>query len=138
MQALDQLRENWDRLRRGAPGARFRAYHDDRAARRGGGWPLSRILTVVAGVLLIAGGLAIGWIPGPGGFIGIFGAALLATEWRGLARLLDWAELLVRRVWASARVWWRHSSATGKVLAVAGSIAAMASVVYLVGQILLR
>jgi hypothetical protein len=87
--------EDWKRLVHGRPGRRFLDFHQARCKRRAGGWPLERVLTLVVGTLLLVGGLAIGWLPGPGGFIGIFGAALLGVEWLRIARLLDRCEMLV-------------------------------------------
>jgi hypothetical protein len=50
------------------------------------------------GLLLIVGGLAIGWLPGPGGFVAVIGAARLGTEWLSVAKALDWTEVRVRRI----------------------------------------
>lgn len=111
MKALDRLRANWERVEQGEPGSRFCAFYEYRRQSRGSGWPLSRILTVGGGVILLLGGLAIGWIPGPGGFISVFGAALLATEWPPLARLLDRVEVLLRDLWRRVRSTWNGSSA---------------------------
>lgn len=55
---------------------------------------------IVVGIALVAGGIAIGWLPGPGGFIAIFGFALLAQEFRPLAAAMDWGEIIVRKAWA--------------------------------------
>jgi hypothetical protein len=87
--------EDWKRLVHGRPGRRFLDFHQARCKRRAGGWPRERVLTIVIGTLLLVGGLAIGWLPGPGGFIAIFGAALLGVEWLRVARLLDRCEMLL-------------------------------------------
>jgi hypothetical protein len=57
---------------------------------------LERVLTLVVGTLLLVGGLAIGWLPGPGGFLAVFGAALLGVEWLRVARILDRCETYLR------------------------------------------
>jgi hypothetical protein len=67
-------------------------FHQARCKRRAGGWPLERVLTLVIGTVLLLGGLAIGWLPGPGGFIAVFGAALLGVEWLRVAMFLDRCE----------------------------------------------
>jgi hypothetical protein len=95
--------EDWKRLVHGRPGRRFLDFHQARCKRRAGGWPLERILTLVIGTLLLVGGLAIGWLPGPGGFIGIFGAALLGVEWLRVARLLDRCEMILWDAFRFAR-----------------------------------
>jgi hypothetical protein len=88
--------EDWQRLLHGRPGRRFLDFHQARCKRRAGGWPLERVLTLVIGTILLVGGLAIGWLPGPGGFIAVFGAALLGVEWLRVAQILDRCETWVR------------------------------------------
>lgn len=52
--------------------------------------PLQRPIRVTIGVLLILGGVAIGWLPGPGFVIlAIPGALLVASEWRRAALVMD-------------------------------------------------
>jgi hypothetical protein len=99
------LSEDWSRIWRGKPGRRFVDFHQARCRRRAGGWPLERVVTLVLGTLLTAGGLAIGWLPGPGGFLAILGAALLGVEWLRVAQLLDRCE---RGLWAGWRYLGRH------------------------------
>jgi hypothetical protein len=60
-------------------------------------------LTLAIGTILLLGGLAIGWLPGPGGFIGIIGAALLGAESLRVAKLMDRIELRVRDAWRFVR-----------------------------------
>jgi hypothetical protein len=90
-------KDNWLQLRNGKSGTRFRDYYEFRRRRRSG--PAARIITLVIAILLIGGGLAISWLPGPGGFVAIIGLALLAQEFRPLAWLLDQAEVFVRGLW---------------------------------------
>ena len=73
-------------------------------------------------------GLAIGWLPGPGGFLAILGLALLGTELRPLARLLDRCELFVRGVIDRLRA---PSQNAKRMLVVAGAIIAIASLTQL-------
>lgn len=94
---MERLREYWRQLRRSPPGLRFKNFYAYRHRRRGGSqW--ERIFTIALAILLIAGGIAIGWLPGPGGFIAIFGAALLSAEWLSVAKALDWTEVRIRRL----------------------------------------
>jgi hypothetical protein len=88
--------DDWKHLLRGRAGRRFLDFHQARCKRRAGGWPLERVLTLFVGTVLLLGGLAIGWLPGPGGFIAVFGAALLGVEWLRVARLLDRCEAYLR------------------------------------------
>ena len=100
---MGRLAKDWKTLKRGTPGRRFYDLHRARAERRGKGWPLERVLTFAVGIILLLGGLAIGWLPGPGGFIGIIGAALLGAESLRVARLFDRTELKLRAAWRFLR-----------------------------------
>lgn len=134
-----KVAEGWERLKSANAGERFRDFYRFRHERRGGKrWSTGRILSLGVGILLVAGGLAIGWLPGPGGFIAIFGAALIATEWYPLAELLDWAELLTRRSWAGFSVYWARSSTTRRVLTSVGVVVLAAGASYLVLEVLMR
>jgi hypothetical protein len=96
---MNKLVKDWRVLRHGTPGRRFYDFHHARMERRGEGWPLERVLTVTVAAMLIAGGAAIGWLPGPGGFIGIIGVALLGAESLRVSRLLDRVEVWIRDSW---------------------------------------
>jgi hypothetical protein len=106
--------EDWKRLVHGRPGRRFFDFHQARCARRAGGWPLERILTLSIGTVLLIGGLAIGWLPGPGGFVAVIGAALLGVEWLRVARLLDSVELRTRKIVRSGLRRLRRRDRTGE------------------------
>jgi len=93
------IAQDWSRIRHGRPGRRFVEFHQARCKRRAGGWPRERIVTLLLGTVLLVGGLAIGWLPGPGGFVAILGAALLGVEWLRIAKLLDRCERLVWAGW---------------------------------------
>ncbi len=72
--------------------------------------PVRKTLVTMLGVLLILGGLAIGWLPGPGGFIAFFGIAILAGEYRWVRRITRQTETrghrLYVRVTGSKPRWW--------------------------------
>jgi hypothetical protein len=95
------IRQYATRLKHGEPGRRFVDLYEFRrtdppsTAVRVGLW--------LAAILLIAGGAAIGWLPGPGGFIAIFGLAIVAMEFRFMAVILDRLERLGRNAWAWLR-----------------------------------
>ena len=122
-----RLYRYWRKARRGHPGRRFRDLYDYRHRARTRSGP-SRWFGVGGGIALIFIGLAIGWLPGPGGFLSILGLALLGTEMRWLARLLDRCELLteglIDRVGKPGR-------SAKLLLAVAGAILAFASLTQL-------
>lgn len=89
---------------------RFLERYEHRRAERLAGrhHPLKRAIRVTIGVALILGGVAIGWLPGPGFIVLAFpGALLVASEWRRAALLMDRVEdetiPYVRRVHARLR-----------------------------------
>jgi hypothetical protein len=90
---MTAIAKDWRTLRYGTPGRRFYDFHHARGERRGEGWPLERILMLAVGTILLLGGLAIGWLPGPGGFVGIIGAVVPRLPWGGahVARR-DWID----------------------------------------------
>ena len=92
---MGRIRAYWGQLLRGHDGRRFRELYAYRHRRREDG-PWARPLTILAGLALVFGGLAIGWLPGPGGFIALIGGALLAAEWLPVAKVLDWTERRIR------------------------------------------
>ena len=126
---LEALRENWKRLKEGEAGCRFRDFREYRRGRS-----KSPVLTVGGGIVLVVGGLAIGWLPGPGGFIGVLGVALLATEWYFLAKLLDHLEIWLRQV---RRIAWGERSAPVRVVVILVALSAAAGAAYTAGLILI-
>jgi hypothetical protein len=98
---MASIRDYAKRLKDGEPGRRFIDLYEFRkkdpptTALRVGLWFIA--------ILLIGGGLAIGWLPGPGGFIAIFGLAIVAMEFRFMAVTLDRIERFARDAWARLR-----------------------------------
>src|SRR4051812_13329096 len=77
-------------------GERFRAFYHRHHRRP----HLARtIMTIGAGLALIAVGLILLVLPGPGLLVGAFGAALLAGESLTVARAMDWVDVRVTNVW---------------------------------------
>lgn len=94
------LRKPWKRFVSVPRGSRFRAHHQRMAEGR---HSLRTVLAVGFGLLLIALGLIMLVLPGPGLLTGIIGAALLAGESRIVARWLDGLDLYAARAWARWR-----------------------------------
>ncbi len=92
-----QLKKDYRVLKHGHSGNRFRNFqrykqeHQDSA--------MHRVTVCLIAVMLIVVGLAIGWLPGPGGFIAIVGVALLAPYVPGVPSLLDRIELTLSRIY---------------------------------------
>ena len=89
------------RLKDGEPGRRFHDLYEFRQTDPP--TTLARIGLWLVALVLIVGGAAIGWLPGPGGFIAIFGLAIVAMEFRVMAVLLDRIERAARNLWARLR-----------------------------------
>ena len=124
---LDGVRDEWHRFRDDAPGRRFRN-HQTRSQQQS---TASRVGRVAAGLGLLAGGVVLLFIPGPGLLLIFFGLALFAGESGWLAGRLDRAEPVVRRRarWLKRR--WRRLPLAGKVALVALAAAAAALAAWL-------
>ena len=81
-------------------GQRFRAYYD---RRRQQPHPVRTLLLIGLGFLLLALGLVMLVLPGPGVLVGFAGAALIAGESKPAARVLDRIDLFLSRTWARIR-----------------------------------
>lgn len=57
--------------------------------------PVRKVVVGVVGTVFIMVGLAIGWIPGPGGFIAVIGLVMLASEFHWVRRLVRASQALV-------------------------------------------
>src|SRR5688500_8338937 len=90
---IASLRREWRAFHHDRVGHRFRNH---RRRLRTGSMKL-RAASVVLAVFLIAIGIVLCFIPGPGLLVIVFGLALLAGESRALAGWLDRAEPKVRR-----------------------------------------
>jgi hypothetical protein len=99
----------WTHVKEGRPGHRFQDhYHHAREAHgRSAMW--KRALKIVGGVLALLIGLVEIVFPGPAFVFIIVGGAMLATESLRIARIMDWCELRVRRLWTYLRRRWRDA-----------------------------
>ena len=84
-------------LRTAEPGKRFQQYFSRR--HQAGSSNLRRVLTLGLGGLVVAVGLVLMPAPGPGILVVAAGAALMAGESLWMARGLDRAEILARKLW---------------------------------------
>lgn len=108
---FDSLKRDFKTLRSGTPGRRFRDFRRNKKQQRAGKTPVARIATFVVGFALVVGGIVIGWVPGPGGFIALIGLAILSREIPGIATVLDMGELLLRGIfrWFRRQPLWLQS-----------------------------
>ena len=108
------LHRKWHLLPSGRPGERFRnRYHQHQQSKnRGLGGMILRFL--LAGLALVVGFILV-FIPGPAVLFFLIAGALLASDWLPVARLLDWGEVHVRRIWARVRQIWDRLSIPARV-----------------------
>ena len=126
---LERLKTHWQAFKDASPGHRFESQY--RSRRRSGGWTM--VFTGV-GLLLLAGGIVLLFIPGPGLLLIAFGGGLIARQSLWLARRLDWLELALRKVGRQSRRTWKRSSKVVRVAfatAVSGGILGIAYLGYL-------
>jgi hypothetical protein len=102
---LDAARREWRSFREDEPGQRFANHHkrEHRSASRA-----AIIVRAALGALLIAGGIVLLFIPGPGLLAMLFGVGLVAGESRWLASRMDRLELRARHFAAALRRRWRR------------------------------
>jgi hypothetical protein len=93
---FSRLRRQLHDFLRTRSGTRFRAYHARMHLRP---HLLRTLLVVSIGLTLIALGIVLLVLPGPGLLIGALGALLIAGESMVIARLLDRADLIATRRW---------------------------------------
>jgi hypothetical protein len=100
MSVLLRLKRTFREVRNGKPGRRFIDHHDrTRRSESGNETAWRNVAHIAGGVVLLAAGLLLSLPPGvPGFLLWIPGLALLASRLRWLAMLLDYAEVLGRRV----------------------------------------
>jgi len=127
---FNAIKADLQQLKSGKSGSRFLDFYDFRQSRRAPGFSVSRVATVFFGLALAIGGASIGWLPGPGGFVAIFGLALLAQEFRPMARALDWIEPKLHALWSWLVRTWRRLSGVGRVMVATTILLTSASVGY--------
>lgn len=113
---MQRLGERWQEFRRSRPGRRFQELHDRQEADGGGqpGW--RKVLIVLLGGALVAGGLFLLPLPGPGMLIIVLGLALLSVVVPQLAPILDRGELWSRAASRRALAWWGRTSLPVRLL----------------------
>ena len=105
---LKRLKQAWREFKHSAPGRRFQELYQRRQRSRRGG--AKRLLYIVFGLLIIAGGIVSFPVPGiPSELIIVTGLAVFAQGSLRAARILDWLELRLRgpylRVWKPLPSW---------------------------------
>lgn len=93
MGALAEVKREWKLFKDDHPGERFRN-HRERMQHKPRG---HSIIMLVVGLVLVAIGVVLLFIPGPGSLFIVFGLALFASHSRRLSDLMDRGEPALRR-----------------------------------------
>ena len=93
----ERIRTAWESFRGCAPGTRCQERY---WRRREAGGRSGATRRVFGGLAVVALGVVLIPLPGPGGLVILFGLALIGGEVLPLARFLDGAEVWARAVWA--------------------------------------
>ena len=124
-----RTKESWRRFKASKPGHSFQERYRRRQESEHGWRDPSKLLYVVVGLIIAVGSLVLGVLPGPGTLTFFVGVGMIAGEFRPVARLLDWAEVRVRKLGRWLRGIWR-SSAVGKILVVSVAAICVVAVLY--------
>jgi hypothetical protein len=123
---FNSLKAQWEGLRRGRPGHRFRTAYADARKNRSPLWYRALQLILAAVVLVV--GVVFAFIPGPAVVFFAIAGALLAAESRPVAVALDWVEVQLRRVGKWAKAEWKEMGPVGRTLVVAaGALMSLAT-----------
>ena len=126
MAVASDLKREWQTFKHDRPGCRFEHQCD----RMRNGSRKLMYLQVALGVLLLAGGVVLLFIPGPGLLLIVFGLGLVAGLSRPLARALDRMEPPVRDRAVRAKRRWEHLPIAAKGLLIAGAVVAGCAAMY--------
>ncbi len=122
--ALADFKHEWQQFREDSPGERF-CNHRERMKKKS---RKHAAVTLSLGVLLLAGGVVLLFIPGPGIPLMVFGLALIATHSKRLSDVLDRTEPRLRDVGKRTLRWWKQSSRAMKAALIVGGIVVASAV----------
>jgi len=124
---LEKAKESWLCFKESEPGHRFKERYHRRQRSNSGRFNLRTVVSVVGGMLVMAGGVVAVPGPGPGWLIVLLGFGMFAGESRVIARFMDRAEVGLRKLARWAVSFWTSSFATMKVLVVLAILACVAT-----------
>lgn len=126
---IERMRRSWREFRDGTPGYRFQERYR-RRQEQGKVHIAVKVLYIVLGTIIAVGSLLLAPLPGPGWGTVFIGLMILAGEFLPAARLLDWAEIRLRKLARLGRAIWDTSSRTERVLMAVGVLAAFVALIY--------
>ena len=92
---IKHLRQSWQRFKAGLPGRRFQQQFRLRQGFRSGA--ARKASFMAAGILIVAAGIFLLFVPGPGIIILLIGAVLIAQQSSLAARAFDRIEIRLRK-----------------------------------------
>lgn len=101
------FKSHWLQLKTSTPGHRFEDFYKARQKDRKQGDEWRSVLYVCIGIGVSLGGILLLGMPGPGLLVLAFGLALIASEFLFMAKLLDRAEIVLRRIIHQSLQWWQ-------------------------------
>ena len=127
---IERMHHGWRRFKESKPGHRFQdRYHRRQESEQGWLHP-SRLFYIGGGLIIVVGSILFGVLPGLGTLTFFLGLGMIAGEFRPFARLLDWAEVRVRKLgrWVKDTL---RASAAGKLLVVSVGAICLAAILYI-------
>ncbi len=114
---MQWVKKQWRALRESRPGERFEDRY--RAANRSekGGRLAGHVVRVALAIVAFAIGVVLTIFPGPAVVFFALAGALMATESRWVAQLLDWTELKLRAIGRALWERWCALTLAGKIAA---------------------
>lgn len=94
----EKFKQTWQRIKAGKAGQRFQ--QEFRRRHGAGRSPIRKALLIGGGLLFMAAGFVLLFIPGPGLVFLFVGAFLIAQQSLLAARALDWSELRLKKLLA--------------------------------------
>src|SRR5215203_3288022 len=124
------LKKEWKAFKASQPGKRFQErYEKSQEERKDQPW-YARFAKPLIALVLIAGGIVLCFIPGPGIPLLVIGAGLFADYSLVLAKGLDWTEVRLRKFFKWAKAWWKHASLLAREGVVAAGVLVAAALGY--------
>jgi len=125
-----RAKRSWQLFKKSKPGDRFQVRYYSRRLRGHGRFAPIRIFNIGFGSALVIVSAFFGWAPGPGLVTLFIGLAMVAGELLPVARLLDWAEVKLRKLGRWARRVWKGAPPAAKALIVLAILTCVAVLGY--------
>jgi hypothetical protein len=113
---IERIRADWRRFEASRSGFRFRERYRRRKRSSSRGFNFRKALYIVGGITITITSVLLAPLPGPGWGTFVVGLMILAGELYIIARLLDQAEVMLRRPVRRAKGVWVRSPAVVRIL----------------------